>query len=1380
MNKKVVKKKKLKLIKARLLTAIFSVMFIVSLFMGINALAETNPFRLTNATIEEKSATTTGSIQSFDNDKVNNNITFHKLNDYVTYKLVIKNNNNDITILSIDDDNNNEYISYEYDKHEDEKVNKGLSFDFLVKAIYKNELTDTSKRNQTTNVRFTITYLEDGKVKGDTITINPKTGDGISKSFVLLIISSVGLITCIAVDKKRKDKKLSKVSMFIITGLLLTPLVVKAASFAYSLSLVSTYQLNDKVVVTIDDKVNEPTKQTIEYNTKIDSLPSVTKEGYTITKWTVNDEEFDITKEITEDITIEAEWTPNNYEIIFNKNASDATGEMSNKVMTYDKKENLPNVTYERYGYVFDSWNTDPRGIGTRYENETEVKNLTTSDNITLYAIWGATPYTVIFDKNSSNATGTMDNISKPYNETFNLPENTYERAGYEFKGWNTVSNGTGTHYDDKKEVKNLDVDGEVTLYAEWVPSLITITYDNNTDDSETSGTMESQIVVYSVRNSINENKFTRTGYAFYGWNTKSDGTGTHYDDKADITNEFVEDTTLYAEWAVTPYTVIFNKNSDEAIGTMENQEIPYDVKQRLTKNTYTREHYKLVGWNTQADGQGTHYDDEQEVKNLDVDGEVNLYAEWKELISTLQTGSNVNAILKNINADATQFKKYSGTPNLDNIDGEQIISLDNSNFPTYAWNDNGTIYWWSEAEKIYMNSNSSLMFSNLNELVSIDASNFNSINVSNMNSIFQNCNKLESLDITGWDTANVTNMGAMFAGCSNLVELDVSNLNTSNVSIINYIFDNMYSLQTINLSNFNLSKIGNNQINLFGYNTKPKTIIMDNAIFNKNMSQLFVNQNKLTTISLENINTSNSENMSELFSGCSSLSFIDVSDFNTSNVTNMSSMFNSCSNLETINGLDSFNTSNVTNMSSMFSKIKNLENLDISSFDSTELTNINNMFAESNFKTIDFGNSFTVEKVTSISQTFFNSSKLISLDLSRWNPTLTNMNYMFYNTYNLEMVDMTGWNFSSITKFTEDFYSANSNTKLTTIYVSDSIPSTATSSTGNDFNNRRLLVGGAGTTMSNVTLEYARIDDPDNGKPGYFTLKNHRYIRYNGNGADSGEMTSHYLNNTGLLKTNAFVRNGYTFVGWNTAIDGTGIPYTNGQLMSDIVESKTPLTLYAQWEKNKTKLYDVANVGNYIEYKPTSTSYKPSNNTGITGTINPSNTTKWRVLSKNSDGTIDIIPVSTSGTLTFGEEGYGKENSAYANYESELQKVANAFINSTYASSARPISENDFKTIKNNSLTITDHYVINKQDYESRSWTGNQEGGANWNYYIYYANASTIEKFTIWYKYAGTGGQSSNGYSINLNIRPIVRLKANLYTNEGNGTSSNAYNILK
>ena len=63
--------------------------------------------------------------------------------------------------------------------------------------------------------------------------------------------------------------------------------------------------------------------------------------------------------------------------------------------------------------------------------------------------------------------------------------------------------------------------------------------------------------------------------------------------------------------------------------------------------------------------------------------------------------------------------------------------------------------------------------------------------------------------------------------------------------------------------------------------------------------------------------------------------------------------------------------------------------------------------------------------------------------------------------------------------------------------------------------------------------------------------------------------MTSHYLSTTtpGNLKTNTYTKTGQTFKEWNTASDGSGNSYTDGQLMNSLEASKTPLTLYAIWE---------------------------------------------------------------------------------------------------------------------------------------------------------------------------------------------------------------------
>ena len=52
-------------------------------------------------------------------------------------------------------------------------------------------------------------------------------------------------------------------------------------------------------------------------------------------------------------------------------------------------------------------------------------------------------------------------------------------------------------------------------------------------------------------------------------------------------------------------------------------------------------------------------------------------------------------------------------------------------------------------------------------------------------------------------------------------------------------------------------------------------------------------------------------------------------------------------------------------------------------------------------------------------------------------------------------------------------------------------------------------------------------------------------------------------------LSANTFTRSGYTFVGWNSSADGSGRSYSNEESLT--LNDETPLTLYAQWQKNVT-----------------------------------------------------------------------------------------------------------------------------------------------------------------------------------------------------------------
>ena len=75
--------------------------------------------------------------------------------------------------------------------------------------------------------------------------------------------------------------------------------------------------------------------------------------------------------------------------------------------------------------------------------------------------------------------------------------------------------------------------------------------------------------------------------------------------------------------------------------------------------------------------------------------------------------------------------------------------------------------------------------------------------------------------------------------------------------------------------------------------------------------------------------------------------------------------------------------------------------------------------------------------------------------------------------------------------------------------------------------------------------------------------------IRFDGNGADSGSVTSRtaYYDESISLPEGGFVRRGYHFTGWNTAADGKGTDYEPGETVVNLNNGE-PLTLYAKWEK--------------------------------------------------------------------------------------------------------------------------------------------------------------------------------------------------------------------
>ncbi len=127
-------------------------------------------------------------------------------------------------------------------------------------------------------------------------------------------------------------------------------------------------------------------------------------------------------------------------------------------------------------------------------------------------------------------------------------------RNGYVFNGWYTGKNGTGTQLTDTASLTD-----DVIVYANWTVNKYSIAFNANGG----TGTMTNMSMTYDVSANLTANAFTRTGYAFKGWNTKADGTGTEYTDKESVNNLTAENNatvTLYAQWELSTVTITFIK----------------------------------------------------------------------------------------------------------------------------------------------------------------------------------------------------------------------------------------------------------------------------------------------------------------------------------------------------------------------------------------------------------------------------------------------------------------------------------------------------------------------------------------------------------------------------------------------------------------------------------------------------------------------------------------------------------------------------------------------------------------------------------------------------------------------------------------------------
>ena len=109
--------------------------------------------------------------------------------------------------------------------------------------------------------------------------------------------------------------------------------------------------------------------------------------------------------------------------------------------------------------------------------------------------------------------------------------------------------------------------------------------------------------------------------------------------------------------------------------------------------------------------------------------------------------------------------------------------------------------------------------------------------------------------------------------------------------------------------------------------------------------------------------------------------------------------------------------------------------------------------------------------------------------------------------------------------------------------------------------------------------------------EPKYFYAKwtaNTYTVAYNPNGGYGTTTSSaHTYDSYGNLSINGFTRTGYTFAGWNTAADGLGTSYSNGEyrIFNLTTTNDETVTLYAKWTINYSGQPITITINDFVDH---------------------------------------------------------------------------------------------------------------------------------------------------------------------------------------------------
>ncbi len=349
--------------------------------------------------------------------------------------------------------------------------------------------------------------------------------------------------------------------------------------------------------------------------------------GHTFVGWNTNKNATTATYQpgdvytANSDLKLYAIWKINTFTVTYDTNGGSTT--LGDQTKYYGQDLTLRTTVPSRSGYYFVGWNTNKNSSSATYHPGDVYKS---ESDLKLYAIWTTTTYTVSYNMNGG--TGSINSQTKISNVELKLTTTVPKRTGYEFIGWNTNKNATTAQYNPGG---SYTYNGNTTLYAVWKGITYTVSYDMNGG----SGEIDSQTKLYDQNLTLSAIVPVRTGYTFLGWSTDANAEKADHQPVGTYTDN--KDAVLYAVWK--PYTYLITYMLNGGSGTVENQTKEYDKDLILSSVVPTRENYRFIGWNTDANAQTAQY---QSGGTFTQNSDATLYAIWQKANPELKNETTV------------------------------------------------------------------------------------------------------------------------------------------------------------------------------------------------------------------------------------------------------------------------------------------------------------------------------------------------------------------------------------------------------------------------------------------------------------------------------------------------------------------------------------------------------------------------------------------------------------------------------------------------------------------------------------------------------------------------------------------------------------------